>query len=126
MTRAEREQIIARFMGGDMTAAEEQEFFIQAALDGELRDELKAHRIIEESTRDFRDRELVRHTALRERTAAMLAMYPAVEQEPDPKPIAGAWERFAQTTRSFMSRSSKRLAVLLVVALTAVGSYFIV
>jgi hypothetical protein len=78
MTRSEREQQILRYLRGDMTSTEEESFFIQVALDRELRDELKAQRAIEGSIRGFRDVERTQqHTRLRARTAAMLAGYPA-------------------------------------------------
>jgi hypothetical protein len=78
MTRSEREQQILRYLRGDMTSVEEQNFFIQVALDRELRDELMAQRAIEGSIRGFRDVERTQqHTVLRSRTAALLAGYPA-------------------------------------------------
>lgn len=76
MTRAEREIMIGRYMGGVMNSSEEQEFFIQVALDPELRLELKAHRTVESAIRKDRDAEPTGHTALRARIAGTLAAHP--------------------------------------------------
>jgi hypothetical protein len=76
MTRAEREMMIGRYMSGGMSSAEEQEFFIQVAVDPELRLDLKAHRTVESAMRKDRDAEPAGHTALRGRIAGTLAAYP--------------------------------------------------
>jgi hypothetical protein len=73
MTRAERERLIERHLGGAMTAAEESDFFIQVALDKELRQDLKAQRTIESAMRKDRESEPSEHTALRSRVATVLA-----------------------------------------------------
>jgi hypothetical protein len=114
MTRAEREQQIARYLRGDMTPGEEEHFFIQVALDGELRTELKAHRLLDDSIDQYRRSEMRPHTTLRERTAAMLATYPA----PEPTPAPHSWmARTADTMRSALSKP----AYWIVSGVTAIG-----
>jgi negative regulator of sigma E activity len=77
MTRVEREQLIARYLGGEMSATEEQEFFIRVAVDKELRQDLRAQRTVESALRKDRDAESTGHTALRMRIASVLAATPA-------------------------------------------------
>lgn len=80
MTRLERERHIERYLSGSMTPAEEQDFFIQAALDREMRYELKALMTVDSAIRKEREAESGEHTALRTRVAAMLVAAPAAEQ----------------------------------------------
>src|SRR5437016_383368 len=74
MTRSEREVLIGRFMHGQLDSSQEQDFFIQVAVDKELRQELKAHRTVDSALRKDRDAERISHTSLRARVAAMVAM----------------------------------------------------
>lgn len=73
MNRAEREILIERYMSAEMSSAEESDFFIQVALDRELRQELKAQRVIESSLRKDLESEPTEHTGMRARVASMLA-----------------------------------------------------
>lgn len=86
MTRSERERHIERYLSGQMTPAEEQDFFIQAALDRDTRYELKALMTVDSAIRKERDAEPGEHTALRSRVATILAAVPAPEQ-PAPSPV---------------------------------------
>lgn len=120
MTRAEREMMIGRYMGGGMSTAEEQEFFIQVAVDPELRLELKAHRTVESAIRKDRDAEPAGHTALRGRIASTLAAYPPTpsgigEKAPTVTPPASA---IVQTGGMALG---KWLGAAFVVVATAVG-----
>ncbi len=74
MTRSEREAHIQRYLSGAMTSAEEQDFFIQVAVDDDLRLELKAQRTVESAMRKERDALFTSHAGLRERVATSLAM----------------------------------------------------
>jgi hypothetical protein len=76
MIRSEREQIIQRYLSGEMSSAEEGDFFIQVALDRELRHDLQAQQTIESAFRKDREAERVGHTGLRTRVASMLAAGP--------------------------------------------------
>lgn len=80
MTRSEREQLIERYLSGEMSSAEEGEFFIQVALDSELRLDLKAHRTIDSAISKERETVPAEHTALRGRMASMLAATPGLVQ----------------------------------------------
>ncbi len=96
MTRSEREQIIQRYLSGEMSSAEEGDFFVQVALDRELRHDLQAQQMIESAFRKDREAERSGHTALRTRVAAMLVasvppQQPAPEHAPGtPAPTAAA------------------------------------
>ena len=79
MTRSERERQIERYISGEMSPAEEQDFFIQAALEKELRLELKALVTVDSAIRKDREAEPAEHTALRSRVAAMLAAAPPAQ-----------------------------------------------
>ncbi len=79
MTRSERERQIERYISGEMNPAEEQDFFIQAALEKELRLELKALVTVDSAIRKDREAEPAEHTALRSRVAAMLAAAPPAQ-----------------------------------------------
>jgi len=46
MTHLEREYLVERYMAGEMSAAEEGDFFIHVAVDDELRQTLKAHQLM--------------------------------------------------------------------------------
>lgn len=54
MTRAERDRLIERYLREEMTPSEEQEFFVEAATDKELRFELKASRTVDSAFRKDR------------------------------------------------------------------------
>ncbi len=77
MNRIERERALERYMSGEMNAAEESDFFIQVALEKELRQELKAQRVIETALRKDLESEPTEHTAMRARVASMLVETPA-------------------------------------------------
>lgn len=89
MTRAERERLIQSYLGGEMSSAEESDFFIQVALDKELRQDLKAQRTIESAFRKDRESEPSEHTALRSRVAMSLAASSAATQGPAQEPAEG-------------------------------------
>lgn len=125
MTRLERESMIGRYMCGGMTSAEEQEFFIQVALDPELRLELKAHRTVESAMRKDRDAEPTGHTALRGRIASTLAAHP-----PQPSTMAAAGEGTANTVSSLLGGTGMTFGkwaggaiVLVVAAVWGVGLF---
>jgi|GEM_PF-4288967 len=96
MTRSEREQIIQRYLSKEMSSAEEGDFFVQVALDRELRHDLQAQQMIDSAFRKDREAERSGHTALRTRVAAMLAasvppQQPVPEHAPGtPAPTAAA------------------------------------
>jgi len=89
MNTSEREQLLERYLAGQMSVAEEEEFFIKVALDRELRGELKAHRAIDGAIRKEVASEPGRHSAIRERMMGMVATYPAPVPSVTVTPTAG-------------------------------------
>lgn len=76
MTRIECERLVERYLEGSMDFAAEQDFFIQVALDDELRRTLKAYRVVEETIRKEREAGEVNHGAARRLVAASLITAP--------------------------------------------------
>lgn len=76
MTRTEREQLVEQYLEGSMDFAQEENFFIQVALDDELRRTLKSYRIVEEAIRKEREAGTREHAAPRYAVAGMLATTP--------------------------------------------------
>jgi hypothetical protein len=73
MTRNEREQLIRRYMSGEMPLAEEHDFFIQVALDKQLWLDLKAHQTVESAMMKDRVVEPSEIAMMGAQVAAMLA-----------------------------------------------------
>lgn len=74
MNQLERERLVERYLSGDLSPNEEQEFFIQVAVDNYLRQTLKAYRIIENAMRKDRDGIPPGHSDLRARVMGIWAM----------------------------------------------------
>lgn len=99
MTRREQERIVGRYLGGELTGAEEQDFFIQVAVDNDLRQTLKAYQVVDSALHKHRETIPVQHPESRERMVMMLhqaaAMTPAQQQVIRYKPgiaaIVGSW-----------------------------------
>ncbi|MDB5035232.1 MAG: hypothetical protein JWQ98_2473 [Chlorobi bacterium] len=73
MTRNEREELIRHYMTGEMSMAEEHDFFIQVALDNELRIGLKAHRTIDSAIRKDKEIDPSEYAPLGAAVATMLS-----------------------------------------------------
>jgi hypothetical protein len=73
MTQIEREELVERYLGGEMNQAQESDFFLNVAVDDELQRTLKAFRIMDQTI--VKDRELVvpERSRYRENIMAMLA-----------------------------------------------------
>jgi hypothetical protein len=69
--------VVERYMLGEMNAAEEQEFFMSVATDGELLQTLRAHRRVERALVNDRDTLPSGYVAVQERALAMLASQPS-------------------------------------------------
>lgn len=80
MTRTERERLVEQYLEGSMDFAQEENFFIQVALDDELRRTLKSYRIVEEAIRKEREAGSREHAAARYVVAGMLASTPQPAQ----------------------------------------------
>jgi hypothetical protein len=73
MNRTECERLVERYLGGKMDFAEEHDFFIQVAVDNELRRTLKSYQILESSIRKERDANVQAHSEARMRVASMVS-----------------------------------------------------
>ena len=94
MTRTEREQMIDRYLQGKLTPAEEQEFFIEAAIDKEMRYDLKASQVVENAIKKDRKMAPTSWGDTRTYLAAML-----VAQNPNPVQVkAGIRTKLMQAT----------------------------
>ncbi|MCB0711410.1 MAG: hypothetical protein KDD67_03680 [Ignavibacteriae bacterium] len=65
MTRQEREQLIERYLSGQMSGTEEETFFLEVAANRELRQELRAYRLVEQALTNESSTLGSTHTALR-------------------------------------------------------------
>lgn len=74
LNQAERERLVERYLSGELNAPEEQEFFIQVAVDNNLRQTLKAYRIMEGAMRKDRDAVPPGHSDLRARVMGIWAI----------------------------------------------------
>lgn len=73
MTRVEQERLVGSYLRGEMTAGQEQEFFIQVALDSDLRQTLKAFRVVETALQKHRDAIVPNHAESYNRLMVMLS-----------------------------------------------------
>lgn len=82
MTRTEQERLVERYLNGEMNSADEQEFFIQVAVDNNLRQTLKAYRIVDSAIRKHRDAVPSRHAELRSKVVDMLKVTSVAQAGP--------------------------------------------
>jgi hypothetical protein len=66
------EELIERYLSGAMSGVEEEDFFARVAVDSNLRNELKAYRIMEDALRKHREGFSTEHSATRRRVVAAL------------------------------------------------------
>ena len=78
MTRTEREQLIERYLKGELTPKEEENFFIEVATDKEMQYDLKASQVVESAIRKDREAGSASWSGPRAELAAMLAAEPAL------------------------------------------------
>ena len=83
MTRIECERLVERYLEGGMDSAAEQDFFIQVALDNELRQTLKAYRIVQDTIRKERELGMSNHVAARQLLAGLLLPSPKPQLHPE-------------------------------------------
>ncbi len=99
MTRREQERLVGRYIGGELTGAEEQDFFIQVAVDNDLRQTLKAYQVVDSALHKHRETIPVQHPESRERMVMMLhqsaaaapAQQQAIRYRPGIAAIVGGW-----------------------------------
>lgn len=80
MTRIEREELLRRYLNGEMGLEQEHDFLIQVALDKELRHELKAQQTIDRAFQKDRVVDPSSYASLQGKVAMMLT---TVAQEPN-------------------------------------------
>ncbi len=118
MNRAEQERLVERYLGSAMAAAEEEEFFLNVAVDRELRHTLKAYRIVESALRKHRARTYAPSGRARARLVALL------ESETVPSGTAGIPGAAAAPQRS-RRRGILAFGSMCALAGMLVGVYFI-
>ncbi len=73
MTQIEREDLVERYLAGEMTATQESEFFLHVAVDDELQRTLKAFRIMDKAILNDRESAVAERSHYREQVFGMLA-----------------------------------------------------
>ena len=110
MNRIEREELLRRYLEGEMNLQQEHDFFIQVALDKELRHELKAHQTIESALRKDRVVDNASYSTIQTGVTAMLASLPPLSDIREPQ---SRMNRFGRTSRILLTT----LALLLLVGI---------
>jgi hypothetical protein len=114
MSQERREQLIEHYMSGGMSHAEEQQFFIEVAVDDELRRTLRAYRIIDSAIRKEREASTQGHQEVRERVAAAFLVAGNV-------PVSEATSGPAHTAQPEVSNDIKRPFRWITAGILAVG-----
>lgn len=89
LTQQRKEQLLGDYFAGGMSVAEEQEFFVQVALDDDLRQMLKAHTIVRSALEKGHSPASVDHHTARAHLIATLEArhrQPAAEPAPSRRP----------------------------------------
>ena len=86
MTRTEQEHLVEQYLRGELSAVEEHDFFIQVALDSDLRQTLKAFRVVDSALQKHRSRILPDQGEAFQQFMLMLAPATQVEGERQPVP----------------------------------------
>lgn len=73
MTQIEREDLVERYLAGEMTATQESEFFLHVAVDDELQRTLKAFRIMDKAILNDRESAVAERSHYREQVFGLLA-----------------------------------------------------
>lgn len=78
MTQIEREEIVERYLAGELSQADEANFFLHVAVDDELQRTLKAFQIMDRTIHADREVQVPERSRYREHIMAMLAVTPAM------------------------------------------------
>lgn len=76
MTQIEREELVERYLAGEMSQIEESDFFLHVAVDNELQRTLRAFRIMDHAIRSDREVVVAERSPYRENIMALLAATP--------------------------------------------------
>ncbi len=117
MTRTEQERWVERYLSGEMNSADEQEFFIQVAVDNNLRQTLKAYRIVESAIRKHRDAVPSRHAGLRSKVVDMLKVTAVAGPEPTTTPAAPTAKVFPRSGGAGLSPGMFKWIIAVVAAI---------
>lgn len=123
MTRGEQERLVERYLDGGMSSVEEEEFFIQVAVDNDLRRTLKAHRIVDSAIRKHRESGHQHHDIVRSR------LVNALGTEAHAGTAAGiattAPERLAENTVTISRIMFNAVVSSVAIAALAVGTFVV-
>ncbi len=78
MNQIEREELVERYLAGEMSQPEESNFFLHVAVDDELQRTLKAFQIVDRTIQSDRDQAVSEHSPYRDHVMALLIATPAV------------------------------------------------
>jgi hypothetical protein len=126
MTRVEKENLIDRYINGDLTTVEEQEFFILVATDSDLRQALNASRLAHAAIRGQAVHAPDQHPESRSRLLGMLNLPPDSTSEVGDVSRGKLSHRRIRTRCRALDVPMLFLWTLIAVALAlAVGTYLI-
>ena len=111
MTRSEQERLVERYLSGEMISADEEEFFMQVAVDQDLRQTLKAYRIVESAIRKHRDNAPSHHDQSRARFITMLSAHAAAHPTAADLEAAHPTASRGSAFRSVGKRLGRRITV---------------
>jgi hypothetical protein len=89
--------LIERYLRGELSPAEEEHFFIEIATNAELRQELKAYRIVDETLTTDSARHAVPQTALRRHLEQQMAGHSAISDVPQDTTLSGTTQSLVRT-----------------------------
>ncbi len=121
MTQIEREGLVERYLSGEMTVAEESDFFLHVAVDDELQRTLKAFRIMDQAIQNDAATAVAQRSHYREQVFGLLVASHPVAGGEGGAPVASA---AAGTTAGMLGVWKFALISMLVGGL-AVGTWFV-
>lgn len=116
MITKDSEQLIERYLAGTMTNGQEEEFFINVAIDNDLRRMLKSYQIVDGAIRKYRDVAPVDHSAARNQLLARLNLS---ETPPAVRMPAGAAPSRIATPNGWLTGGLSVAGMLLLLLLTS-------
>jgi|GEM_PF-2529363 len=126
MTRTEQERLVERYLNSEMSSADEQEFFIQVAVDSNLRQTLKAYRIVESALRKHRDAASSQHAEGRARVIAALQAASVVHAGSSGVTPAGAAPMISRSSnRTWLSSAMFKWIFMVVLAIGFTAAYIV-
>ncbi len=118
MMQHNREELVERYLAGQMTAAEESEFFLNVAVDDELQRTLRSYRIVENSIQSDSVAAVRDRSPYRDKVMTLLAATPAVVGAT--AAAAGAASSGATATSAAAGMAAWKVVLLGVIGASAV------